>query len=194
MKTIKVKLTGLGKILIHSDRLSNPLDEMTKAHKKLTAKTKKTDEDHIEIAKSEWIGSLYYDPELGPYIPTTNIRSCLVDGAKLRKLGKAIQRGTLILEDMAKLEYPGPRDIKELANDVRFIDGRGVVVAGKRLTRYRPVFGNWSLVVEITYDPKIIEADQILSSFEDAGSFIGLGDFRPNKGGTFGRFTATPID
>ena len=37
---------------MHSDKFANPLHPATKAHKALTGKRKKTDDDHEAIAKS----------------------------------------------------------------------------------------------------------------------------------------------
>jgi hypothetical protein len=175
-------------LIQHSDRLANPLDPATKIHKKLTAVRNKTESDHETIALSEWRGALYFDDVMGPYLPTANIRSSLVDGAKLRKLGKAVQRGTLILEDKVRLDYQGPRDLSAMEKDSRFIDCRSVVVAGKRLMRYRPIFRCWSVVVEIQFDPSVIEREQLVSAMNDAGRLIGIGDLRPNKGGSYGRY------
>jgi hypothetical protein len=189
MQSLKLRITGESPLLMHSDRFANPLDPDAKAHKVLTSKRNKTDEDHQAIAISEWKGALYYDEEIGPYLPSANVRATLVDGAKLSKLGKAIQRGTLILADKLKLDYPGPRNPIEMVRDSRFIDCRSVVVSGKRLMRYRPVFPKWAFSVEVLFDPLVVERDQIMNSMSQAGLLIGLGDFRPNKGGSFGRFS-----
>jgi hypothetical protein len=193
MISLTLRLKGLSPMLMHSDRYANPLDPDTKEHKRLTSKRKKTDEDHAAIAYSEWKGGLYFDERLGPYLPSINVRSCLVEGAKLNKLGAAMQRGTIILEDKLALKYSGPRTIDGLWGNARFRDCRSVVVSRQRLMRYRPCFPEWEAELEITFDPQIIEADQILQSAENAGKFIGLGDFRPNKGGSFGRFEVETI-
>ena len=66
METINVKITGVSPMLMNSDRFSNPLDPMTKEHKLLTNKKKKTDEDYEAIALSSWRGSIYYDKSIGP--------------------------------------------------------------------------------------------------------------------------------
>lgn len=190
---LKLKLVGQSPILLHSDRYANPLDPLAKAHKVLTSKRTKTEEDHVEIAKSEWRGGLYYSDSTGVYVPSANIRSCIVEGAKLSKLGKAIQRGTMILSEKSPLEYAGPKTPEELWEAGDFYDCRSVVVSGKRLMRYRPMFRTWALQIEITFDPSVIESRQILKSSQDAGMLIGLGDFRPNKGGAFGRFNVEEI-
>lgn len=193
MEILNISIKGLSPILLHSDRYANPLDPGAKAHKVLTGKRVKTDEDHAAIAESEWRGGLYFSKGIGVYLPTANIRSCIVEGAKLSKLGKAIQRGTIILEDKVALIYKGPRDIQDLWNDGGFADCRSVVISGKRLMRHRPIFKEWSAKVSITFDPSVVESAQIVRSASDAGALIGLGDFRPNKGGSFGRFEVEVI-
>jgi hypothetical protein len=193
MNILKLKLIGDSQLLMHSARFADPLDEATKAHKVLTSKKKKTDEDHEAIAHSEWLGGLYFNAEIGPYIPTTNIRSCLKEGARLRKLGKSIERGVTIFDDEARLEYPGPRDPAVMWTLPEFRDCRSVVIGGKRIMRYRPVFRNWSAEVEIGFDASIIDAADILQCMDEAGRLIGLGDYRPNRGGSYGRFSVEQL-
>lgn len=64
-----VTIAGVAPLLMHSDRYSNPLDPLTKKHKQLTAKRKKTDEDQEAILASEWMGSLYLDEKSEVYMP-----------------------------------------------------------------------------------------------------------------------------
>jgi hypothetical protein len=53
---------------------------------------------------------------------------------------------------------------------------------------YRPKFINWSLTFKLLYDEGTLDENQIMQSAENAGKYIGIGGFRPEKGGTFGRF------
>lgn len=193
MDVITLKLTSASALLMHSDRLANPLDPMTRAHKTLTDKRKRTQEDHELIAHSEWRWSMYWAEGIGPYLPSANIRSAIVEGGKLSKLGKALQRGTLILDDKIPLQYSGPREPDAMWDSGQFYDCRSVVVGTKRIMRYRPMFLSWSVQVDITYDASVIDAAQILQSARAAGNLIGIGDFRPNKGGNFGRFDVEQV-
>lgn len=188
MNIVKLKLIGTAGLLMHSDRFSNPLDPLTKAHKTLTSKRKKTDEDHELIAQSEWRGALYWSESTGPYLPTGNIRSSIWEGGKLSKLGKDIQRGTVIPSDKTPIIYKGPRDPDALWASGLFYDCRSVVISGRRIMRYRPLFNDWSVLVDIMYDPAVIDQDVLVQAAETAGNLIGIGDFRPNKGGSFGRY------
>lgn len=190
METIKLTITGLSPLLMHSDRGADPLDPDVQEHKKLTGIRKKTDEIHRAIAKSEWKIGMYYDAKLGPYMPTTNLRSAIVEGGKINKLGTAAKRGTLILTDRAPLLYEGPRDIEKMW-DVQssFVDRRSVVVGTSgRLMRYRPRFNDWSVSFDLVFNPEVLTRDQLLLCAENAGHMVGLGDYRLSCGGFFGRF------
>jgi len=184
METIKFKLVGKSPLLMHSDRFSNPLDPLTKQHKELTSKRKKTDEDHEAIAMSEWTGAMYYDEKVGPFIPGIMVEAALREGAKLQKLGKSVQRGVMVVEDKIKLEYDGPRSLDKMAKDIRFIDSRREKVQQARLQRCRPKFDEWQLEFTLMFNAEVLDKRSIVKALEDAGAMCGIGDFRPR----FGRF------
>lgn len=188
MLNLKVRLTGKTPLLMHSDRGANPLNPDVKKLKEITSKKKKTDEDHENIAEMEWYLALYFDEELGPYIPSMNIRASLVGGAKFNRLGAGVQRSLLVTTERTALEYKGPRSGPAMYASGNFIDTRSVVIGGKRVMRNRPVFNNWSLLFEMLYDENQLEERDLMLAFENAGKMIGIGDFRPQKGGLFGRY------
>lgn len=69
---------------------------------------------------------------------------------------------------------------------------RGVLQAtGVAVGILRPKFPNWSFDVVAEVDCDQISLDKIRELFDVAGRFCGLGDFRPNKRGPFGRFLVT---
>ncbi len=188
MEQIKVKITGTSPLLMHSERLSNPFDPLTKEQKKLSSKRKKTEEDHEEMAKNEWTGGLYHDKEIGPYIPARMLKAAIRDGAKLSRGGKKISRAVQVLENRLPLQYKGPRTVKKLWDDGRFMDIRSVVVQRSRLMRCRPVFHEWSVEATLMFMADQIDKADLVANLETAGLLIGMGDFRPDKGGDFGRF------
>lgn len=175
-------------MLMHSDILSDPLNPLTKKHKELTSKRKKTDQDHEDIAQSEWQASLYFTEELGPYIPSQNIEAAIREGAKLSKLGKAVQRSVEVLQLEVPLIYEGPRTIQGLWEE-GFYDSRSVKVGQARLHRYRPVFKEWSAEFTIVHDELAMSESDVLKSLSDAGQYCGIGDYRPK----FGRFNVEVI-
>ena len=191
MQTLELKFTGQSALLLHSDRGANPLAKATIAHKALTSKRKKTDEDHMAIARSEYMLGFYAGDEI--IIPTANVKSTIVEGAKLNKLGSAFNRCVMILEETIPVTHSGPKTKTQMWETPACVDCRSVKVGTARLMRYRPRLNDWSLSVLIHFDERMIERAQIVAAAENAGRFIGIGDYRPARGGMFGRFDVEEV-
>jgi hypothetical protein len=185
MRQLKVTIKGLSPLLMHSDRFANPLDPATKAHKELTGKRKKTDADHEAIARSEWMGSLYFKEGVGPFIPGQNFDAALQEAAKLQKLGKKFKQAVMVVEDEVPLQYSGPRDPTGLF-EAGFIDVRGVKVAMAKLMRCRPKFNQWGAQFTIAFNEEVLNVEEVRKAIHDAGALIGVCDYRPR----FGKFEA----
>ncbi len=70
-----------------------------------------------------------------------------------------------------------------------------VVVQRSRILRTRAKFDlPWSCTFELDVDDEQIDQSQLLEWLDIAGRQIGLGDWRPEKSGMFGRFTAPDIE
>jgi hypothetical protein len=187
MIKFSITLEGTNALLMHSARLSNPLDPMAKAMKKISGKRAKTDEDHLELARLEHGGSLYFDDEVGPYLPSDNIWRSLLDGGKKHKLGVKVKEGITFTTDVNPLHYKGPRTVAGLWGDENFRHTASVKVGMARVTRTRPMFAQWVTEAEGILDPNILDFDDLKMIADTAGSVIGIGDWRPR----YGRYTAT---
>lgn len=180
-------IQGTAPLLMHSARLSDPLDPATKALKKVSSKRTKTDDDHAAVAEAEFRGGLYLDPDVGPYLPGENIMATLVGGAKLNKLGTKVTRGLLIKSDVNPIAYTGPRTADGLWADPNYSHRASVKVGTSRVIRTRPIFREWTVQCDGVIDESQLDISEVATIAENAGAFIGLGDWRPR----FGRFTAT---
>lgn len=172
-------------LIVHNGLLADRDYEWTRQLSAVTGKRKKTDEDHAEVARLEWRGGLYYDAEVGPYLPGDNVRRCLLDAARLSRDGKLIERGVLRLSKLNRLEYEGPRDPEKMWADGRFTHRAMVKVTTSKVARTRPKFDGWSAVVEVTFDSTVLDRRDLLRIAEAAGQYIGIGDGRPFYGGRF---------
>lgn len=188
MQSMKLKLTGNGPILMHSDRMANPLDPIKKKMAAISGKRKKTAEDHEQLAHIEWEAGMYHDADIGPYLPGKILKAGLIAGAKKTRSGPKVKSGVLVLTDKAPLEYEGPRDLVKMWAAGSFADIRSVVVQRARLMRCRPIFHNWSATFELMFDDTVVDREDILAFAETCGQMIGIGDYRPESGGDFGRF------
>lgn len=192
LTNIRVRLTGVAPLLLHSARLCDPSDEITRAMKAITSKpakgkNAKTPDDLVELQRLEFLGGLYWSDDLGPYIPSSNIEGLIRDGAKSVRMGSATEAG-LQAED-APLLYDGPRDPDELWSSGRFHDVRSTVVGRARVMRTRPVFRSWAIETTVTLFGLGIQAESIPTWLAHAGTYVGLGDYRPK----FGRFVVEVI-
>jgi hypothetical protein len=184
MENIIVKITGTAPLMMHSDRLANPLLPETQAHKELTAKRKKTDEDHLAIARSEYVAGAYWHEKEGLHVPGQNFEATFLGGAKLQKLGVRWKQGAMVLEQRVKLLHDGPKTPAELWESPRNQDCRGVRVGSAKVMRYRPVFPVWAAELTVVLNADILTAAEARKAITDAGKFIGVCEYRPR----FGRF------
>lgn len=53
---------------------------------------------------------------------------------------------------------------------------------------YRPQFMPWEMEVFVTYNGRVLGTEQALNLFRIAGLSVGIGCWRPENGGTFGKF------
>lgn len=185
---VKFKLTGVAPLLQHNVRLANPLDLHTQALAKLSKKRNKTLADHEELSRTEWEGGLYFDDEIGPYVPAPWIDRALEQSGKIDKLGTLLKQSSQCVEDFVPIEYKGPRTINEMW-DAEMFDRTCVGVQRAKTLRTRPRFDKWSLSFSIQYDDKWLEREQIIRCMTRAGERIGLGDYRPR----FGRFNTEVV-
>lgn len=138
--------------------------------------------------KSEAIKALYKSPEGEIYVPNTQLHMCLVEAGKEQRIpggGKKTYSklyGAFLIID--------PFSIPMLNQNYE-IDERPVVVQRARVIRYRPIFKEWGLKFVITVMEDNIPEEALKEGLDRAGSYVGIGDFRPQKKGPFGRFIVT---
>lgn len=199
--TITLHALGLAALVLHNERLADPLDLVTRAIAGISKKRNKTEADHTEIARLEFLGGLYLSgpapfedghllpagPEVVPTVPAWNVLRCLQDGATRHKRGKDVLRGVHPLTEYSTLVYDGPTDPDLLWKGGEHALRKTVGVQRARTVRTRPIFQPWSLTLRIEVDPVVFDVDTLETCWRDAGRYSGLGEMRP----VFGRFTGT---
>ncbi|MCO4240846.1 hypothetical protein ACFOW3_13420 [Acidovorax facilis] len=189
MEQLKIKITGTSPLMMHADTLANPLAAVTKAHKELTSKRKKTDDDHLAIARSEFVAGCYWSAADGFFVPGQNLDATFLGGAKLQKNGVRWKRGALVLENKVKLLHDGPDTPDALWENPAFVDCRGVKVGAAKLMRYRPIFLNWAAELSVTINTEVLDMQEARKAIEDGGALIGTCEYRPR----FGRFEVSYV-
>ena len=176
---------GRTPLLMHNPRMVDPEFEINRQMKALTSKRKKTDEDLNQIARLEWYGGLY--EENGIVVqPTSKLRKCLVNTAKINKLGKSVERALSFVDLNVPLIYDGPKDIDKLYATGNYVSRLSVGVSGKRVMRIRPQFMPWGMeVAGIFIEDAGLNFDDLERIAHLAGTVEGIGDNRVNGYGRF---------
>ena len=204
MKRISVKLIGESPLLMHSDRASDPLSPDAQWLSEISKKRTKSDDEVIELARREWHTSMYRIGDR-PLLPVDNLHACFYAAAKRRKEGPMFAGGLIVEKATFHiLDAPDSDDwdldtlwkISQDPKDERsWVDRRSVRVGQSRIQRTRAIFHQWAVDVGILLDDsretgkQTVDAGLVEQWLLIAGSNIGLGDYRPQKGGVFGRFT-----
>lgn len=78
---------------------------------------------------------------------------------------------------------------KSFAKDFE-VDSRPVTIPATkgRIMRHRPRFDDWSAKFALEIDDELLSGETIHQLLEEGGRRIGIGDYRPERGGPFGRF------
>jgi len=167
---VEVKIKGISPLLMNRYPLV-PVEAMEK----------KTAEDQAENAA-------YRNLDGSLYVPGVNLQRCFVSAATFSK-GKG--RGSL-QKPVAACVMVSPVDLS-LGQTEYEIDSRRVVIkaTGGAVVRHRPRLDRWELEFMIEYDDTLLKETELRRVVDDAGSRVGLLDFRPEKKGPFGRFIVT---
>lgn len=129
--------------------------------------------------------SAYRDGKGRLCFPAVNIGRSIVAGATYSK-GKG--KGSL-QKPVAACLLVTPEKLDLGTKDYQ-IDSRPVVIKATkgRIVRHRPRLDEWRLTFEIEFDDDLLSENQMRQCVDDAGSRVGIGDFRPECKGPFGRF------
>ena len=140
---------------------------------------------------------LYKDKDGVIYIPGPNLFACLINAGKFHKVGKnkvTTQKSSLVPAGIAVNEIMLP-----LTNGngggapVWEVDSRSVVIpsTGGRIMCHRPRVDAWGASFTLNVDTEMFSPAFVRKLMDDAGKRCGLGDYRPDRKGPFGKFCVT---
>lgn len=183
MRTINITIEGKTPLLLHRFTDSSAI-ESTEGTRPATNGDRGTPREQAEDCLYKHNGELV--------IPQPNLFRCLIDAGKFFKSGKSkvtTQKSSLIPACLSIDELVIPIQHKEPWE----VDTRPVRIpaTGGRILRHRPMFNDWKLQFSLTVDTSIISMTLVREIVDAAGRRIGLGDFRPDTKGPFGKFVVT---
>lgn len=170
---MEITLVGDSPLICHAWSEKAKKEMLDKQMKK--AKTAKAAKD----PERDYNESLYRHPEGGFAFPCVAFKAAAVgacrfsDGMKMTNA-----RGAFHVDgELAKIV--GTPTMRE--DMVR-------VGMGTADIRYRGEFKTWRVTLLVSYNADAISADQIVNLFNIAGFGVGVGEWRPEKDGSYGRF------
>lgn len=192
----RIVVTGISPLLQNCPQCVDPFNQYAKAKKAITNKrTAKTDDDLLELGNLETESKLYFDEEIGVYIPATWITEAIIcTGFSVAKIGRAKMRGGLFAtEPKVKLKYRGMNKVKTITDVVMNSEFRHRMLLKQgqvRVPKDAPIFHDWSFETAVEFDDTVVDMGSLRRIVERSAKYGGFGDFRP----TFGRANAEVLD
>lgn len=185
MKTIQVSIKGETPLLQH--RFGEEAEQPGATRKMLVERG---------TPREEAAKVCYRDAKGEFYFPGAAIGRLLREaggGHKLkgsRKSAKFVVPAAVLCLDDAIIIRNG--DGKTPAKDFE-VDSRPVVIPATkgRVMRHRPRFDHWSATFNLRINETVLPPDFVNKLLTEGGQQIGIGDYRPEKGGPFGTFIVT---
>jgi len=137
----------------------------------------------------EALAKLYINADEEIYQPATHLERALIEaGKKIKMKGAGKSNYSKVFGSMVTIPV---MDILHKNPKYEIFKALVVIPSTKgRIMRYRPMFRNWVLDFEIEFEEEI-PPSVIKEGLEIAGRYIGIGDWRPEKKGKFGKFQVT---
>lgn len=112
--------------------------------------------------------------------PVTAFKAAAIDGA--------YQAGALAKKTTARGAFHIIGEMAEINGVPEMREDMVRIAMGTADIRYRGEFKKWDTTLLIQYNKNAVSMEQIISMFNIGGFGVGVGEWRPAKDGSFGRF------
>lgn len=173
LATVQVLLIGDSPLIVHA--WSPKAKEMMLAKQMKAAKQAKQAKD----PERDFLESLYPQIDGQHTFPAVGFKSAMVSACRfVENLKMTAARGAFhILGEYVKIDG-APTRREDMVR----------VGMGTADIRYRGEFKQWRALVEISHNESAISAAQIINLLNVAGFGVGVGEWRPERNGSYGRF------
>ena len=181
-------------MLQHSTAGMVDADQRVQELRALVAKSKaskRTGAEIDRIASLETELSIYWRDDR-PHLPAANVRAVIEKAARTLKDGPRVRRGLLVQTvrfDCA--DYAPDTSKAEIIKEAHFPSP--VKVGRATIMRTRALFREWRAEVVVDCLDELVDSLALERWANIAGRLIGLGDWRPDCSGEYGRFTVESI-
>ena len=192
MRTAAIQVSGITPLLMNNPQTVDRFNKFAKRMSAINAKkTRRTDDDYLEMRDIEVESKVYFAADLGVYVPATWVSEAIACSAfKVAKISRADIRGALFTTaTRIKLTFRDSDKVKAVEDVVKNENFRICLTLPQgqvRVVKAFPIFHKWSFDTDVEFDDKIIDPDSLTRIIQHTAKYGGFGDFRP----TFGRATA----
>lgn len=171
---MKIQLVGDSPLIVH--RWSEKAKKQILEKQMKIAQPGKTAKD----PEQDFQDSLYIHPEGGFGFPAIAFKAAAVSACRFSDGTKmTFARGAFHIEgELVKIEGDEPIMREDMVR----------VGMGTADIRYRGEFKNWSVTIPVSFNKHALSEAQIINLFNLAGFGVGVGEWRPEKDGSNGRF------
>jgi len=176
MKKFNIKVEGISPLLINRF-IDTQID--TKAKKRTGGANEIQPENKLYISNGK------------SYIPSVYFRNCLIDAGKQFKITGSKGKSTYskLIASTINIE-PGIIFISPDKWTAFRISAVNPMTKGRMMVT-RPKFDKWSCEFEAVLNDDSINWATLKEMFDYGGRYVGIGDWRPDKKGMFGKFIVT---
>jgi hypothetical protein len=187
MKMVEIEIQGVTPLLQH--RFGEQAEVETGKNTRRVAIAERVDPRAVaEAAAYRDVSGRYYHPASAIFRALREAAA----GHKLRGSRRSakfvVPAAVVMTDDAIYLGNGRPGEAPTLE-----VDSRPVTIPATkgRVMRHRARYNEWSARFAIEVNEEILPLDFVHQLLVEAGQQIGIGDYRPEKGGPFGRFRVT---
>lgn len=127
----------------------------------------------------------FYRTESGGYgFPAIGVKSAMISACRFADMKMTSARGAFHIDAEMLPVIGDPRPREDMVR----------VGLGTADIRYRPEFVDWRIPVTLKINASVISAEQVANLLNIAGFGVGIGEWRPEKNGQYGRFHVASAD
>lgn len=145
------------------------------------------------IADSDIEDKLYQDDKGNTVLPAVYIKNCIVEASKQFKIiGKGKSTYSKLVASTVDVE-PFYIDLDTDKYEVFRISAVNPMTKGRMIIE-RPKYNKWSASFELILNDESVPISVMNEILEHSGKYVGVGDWRPEKKGMFGKFMITSFN
>lgn len=177
--TLEVTITGTRPLIMHkwSTKAKRMMLQSTQGKK--TPREAKNPEAEYEATIHRLPGDRYGFPILG--FKAATVRAGKLTGAVMTEL-----RQTMFFR--GEMSEDGQDELAPVTGTPRMREDPVRVGRGGAELRYRAQFDDWTAQLVIDYFPSMLATESLISLINFGGQSVGVGDWRPEKSGSFGTY------